>query len=400
MKRIALSFLLLSLLGVGCSKPTSDSIGTSRFGRLVGGSVTESPIDGGWVRPHPGPFWWDQIETSQDVYDWSKTDQTVKYWESRNQAILATLWPFAQWDQERCHAKETKTKDPFGDQDVWLMSVCHVASYEEWIANVVERYDGDGVDDMPGLKYPITHWEIGNEPDLQTSDLSFFQYSPLAYEEIYRLAFDVIKQTDPNAVVLFGGMSSMSPSAQTYWKSIVENEKERAEVFNIHSIASSDQFFSKEYHEYLDALGFVNQPYWITEALVGSPIFERDEDLNAQMTMVGYVQAFANGAQRIFNVGKQDPTGGPGEASEHTFNVVVKMIDGFETVEWIGKESLIKFTFPDRDVYAAWDGVQLPLTVQGEVETIRFDGTKQKIDARKVKADVPTFVVVKTEQES
>ncbi len=395
MKRIALVFLLLSFLGVGCTKPIVHSIGTSHFGRLVGGSVTESPIDGGWVRPHPGPFWWDKIETSQDVYDWSEADRTVKYWESRNQAILATLWPFAQWDQTRCHANEAKTQDPFGDQDVWLMSVCHVESYQEWIGNVVERYDGDGIADMPGLTYPITHWEIAHEPDLQTPDLSFFQYSPLAYEELYALAFDVIKQTDPNATVLFGGMSSMSPSAQTYWKSILEHQRDRVNVFTIHSIASSDQFFAKEYHEYLDVLGFVNQPYWITEALVGSQIFQRDEEMNAQMTLVGYVQAFANGAERIFNVGKNDPTGGPGEASEHTFIVVVKMIDGFETAEWIGKESLVQFTFSDRDVYAAWDGVQLPLTVQGEVETIRYDGTKQPMDARDVRADVPMFVVVK-----
>lgn len=398
MKRTAIFFILLSLLGAGCAKPLSRStqpVGSSHFGRLVGETVTESPIDGGWVRPHPGPFWWDKIETSQDEYNWSEVDRTVQYWQSRDQAILATLWPFAQWDQERCHAKEAKTKDPFGGQDIWLMSVCHVSSYEEWIHNVVERYDGDGLDDMPGLKYPITHWEIGNEPDLQTPDLSFFQYSPVAYEEIYRLAYNVIKQTDPNSTVLFGGMSSMSVAAQSYWKSILENEKERAEIYTIHSIGSSDQFFSKEYHEYLDRLGLLNPTYWITEAQVGSQLFIREEDLNAQMTLVGYVQAFANGAERIFNVGKHDPTGGPGEPSEKTFDLVVKMIDGFETVEWVGQESMIKFGFPDKEVYALWDGNRLPLTVQGQVETFKYNGVKKKMDAREVKADVPQFVVVK-----
>ncbi|MFY7998387.1 MAG: hypothetical protein ACOVSW_07285, partial [Candidatus Kapaibacteriota bacterium] len=29
----------------------------------------------------------------------------------------------------------------------------------------MERYDGDGIDDMPSLKTPITSWEFSNEPD-------------------------------------------------------------------------------------------------------------------------------------------------------------------------------------------------------------------------------------------
>jgi hypothetical protein len=395
-KLFFLLFILLAFFGAGCFRPSANpTIGSSHFGRLVGGPVTESDIKNGWVRPHPGPFLWDQIETSQDVYDWSEADRIVKYWQERNQAILATLWPFAQWDQQRCHAKEPKVKHPFSDEQVWLMSICHVESYEEWVRNVVERYDGDGIDDMPGLKYPITHWEIGNEPDLQTDALTFFQYSPLAYAEIYRIAYEVIKQTDPNATVLFGGMSSMNPNAEKFWENVLRTERSKAEVFNIHSIGASDQFYSKEYHEFLDRMGVTEKPFWITEALVGSPFFKWDEQKAAQMTLIGYVQAFANGAEKIFNVGMRDPNGGPGEASEKTFELVVKTIDGFEKAQWISQESIVKFTIGKKIVYALWDGALLPEDVKGKVDMIRYDGRKERLNARDVKADEPMFVIVR-----
>ncbi len=39
-------------------------------------------------------------------------------------------------------------------------------AYREYVAAVVERYDGDGVDDMPGLQRPVRWFQLGNENDL------------------------------------------------------------------------------------------------------------------------------------------------------------------------------------------------------------------------------------------
>jgi len=94
-------------------------------------------------------------------------------------------------------------------------------------------------------------------------------------------------------------------------------------------------------------------------------------------------------------VGKFDPNKNPGESSEKTFELVVEMIDGFTSVEWVGQESLIKFILPDKTVYALWDDVKLPLTVEGRVETVRYDGSRKKMDARDVVAKKPMFVVMK-----
>ncbi|MBI2439784.1 MAG: hypothetical protein HYV35_00245, partial [Lentisphaerae bacterium] len=37
------------------------------------------------------------------------------------------------------------------------------AQYAGVVSNLVERYDGDGLNDMPGLTYPIRVWELVNE---------------------------------------------------------------------------------------------------------------------------------------------------------------------------------------------------------------------------------------------
>jgi hypothetical protein len=39
----------------------------------------------------------------------------------------------------------------------------HLAAYERWVSAVVERYDGDGAGDLPGLRRPVRLYEIGSE---------------------------------------------------------------------------------------------------------------------------------------------------------------------------------------------------------------------------------------------
>ncbi|MCF6147045.1 MAG: four helix bundle protein [Candidatus Kuenenia sp.] len=40
-------------------------------------------------------------------------------------------------------------------------------AYIEFVKKAVERYDGDGKDDMPGLKNPVKYWQVENEPVIQ-----------------------------------------------------------------------------------------------------------------------------------------------------------------------------------------------------------------------------------------
>ncbi len=67
--------------------------------------------------------------------------------------------------------------------------------YEAWWHTVVERYDGDGVDDMPGLIYPINNYEIGVE---------FSSYEPEdvnAYVDHLGIAYQIAHDANVNAHV-------------------------------------------------------------------------------------------------------------------------------------------------------------------------------------------------------
>ncbi|NJM08594.1 hypothetical protein HC891_24020 [Candidatus Gracilibacteria bacterium] len=76
-------------------------------------------------------------------------------------------------------------------------------AYADWAARVVERFDGDGVDDAPGSPR-VAVWEIWNEPDKDGTWLP--KADPGAYALMLKLAYQAIKQADPTATVLNGGV--------------------------------------------------------------------------------------------------------------------------------------------------------------------------------------------------
>ena len=95
----------------------------SRFGELT--EIRDEKMrgkDNQWVRPHPGPFVWNQIEKSQGNFSWDKSDQYVVYAQEHNQTILATIWPYANWEQKSC--KRKKGRSPFGKRFAKYLYSC------------------------------------------------------------------------------------------------------------------------------------------------------------------------------------------------------------------------------------------------------------------------------------
>jgi hypothetical protein len=76
-------------------------------------------------------------------------------------------------------------------------------AYADWAARVVERFDGDGIDDAPGSPR-VAVWEIWNEPDMDGTWLP--RADAGAYALMLKLAYQSIKQADPTATVLSGGV--------------------------------------------------------------------------------------------------------------------------------------------------------------------------------------------------
>ena len=130
----------------------------SRFGDLT--EMRDERMrgkDGKWVRPH-------HVELKKNKEFFS--NKYVSYAQDHNQKTLATIWPHANWEQKSC--KRRKANSPFGRKFTkYLSKPCSMDNYKNFLTKLVDRYDGDGINDMPGLTKPIKHWQIMNEPEFK-----------------------------------------------------------------------------------------------------------------------------------------------------------------------------------------------------------------------------------------
>jgi hypothetical protein len=187
-------------------------------------------------------------------------------------------------------------------------------AYAAWVQAVVERYDGDGVDDMPGLGNPVLAWEIDNEPDLHNSepprgsapaDMAAGFETPLEYATVLLTTAQAIRRADPEATVLSGGIyRPMTENGQAYLQQVlaVPGVADAIDGVSLHCYFSEDSL-----DRVADTMAAARElapgkPIWITETSVPSdgrrPWIE--PDWQARMVAGVYGAFLAEGADRIF----------------------------------------------------------------------------------------------------
>lgn len=143
--------------------------------------------------------------------------------------------------------------------------------YKKFVEAVVERYDGDGIEDMPNLKNPIKYWQVDNEPPHAMTD----------YAQFLKISYEAIKQADGGAKVLIGGVPGMPPlsayldSFDKYFLPILQDlSKIEGRYFDVldhhwYGDATGDYSDMKKAYEYIDgkikSLGIDYDEVWITE---------------------------------------------------------------------------------------------------------------------------------------
>ena len=306
----------------------------SRFGELT--EMRDKKMrgkDGQWVRPHPGPFVWNQIENEKGKFSWEDADKNVLYAQVHNQTILATIWPHADWEQKSC--KRKKARSPFGKGFTkYLSKPCSMEDYKTFLLKLVDRYDGDGSNDMPGLTKPIKYWDIMNEPEFDM----FFRGSQEDFVEIFNFSSKIIKEKQKDAIIVMAGAAGMFPENKKYWKSVLPKIKDHFDIANIHHISGPDGQCDRELwvDEFAALLKSVNvdKPIWVTEAMTcGSPV-------------KAWVKAFVNGAELIIDVGVNAPGPKMSKKGRKQLNEFINEYDGFTSIKSISKKQ-VEFTYKD-----------------------------------------------------
>ncbi len=289
--------------------------------------------DGQWVRPHPGPFVWNKIEKKQGKFSWEETDEYVVYAQEHDQIIIATIWPHANWEQKLC--KRKKARSPFGKHFTkYLSKPCSMDNYKAFLLQLVDRYDGDGANDMPGLTKPIKHWEIMNEPEFKM----FFKGSEEDFIEIFNFSSKIIKEKQKDSIIVMAGAAGMFPKNKKFWKSALPKIQENFDIANIHHISGPDgkcdkEFWVDEFSSLLKSLN-INKPIWVTEAMTCGP------------PVKAYINAFLNGAELIVDVGVNAPGKKMSKKSRKSLNKFIADYDEFISIKVISQNK-VEFSYKD-----------------------------------------------------
>ena len=299
----------------------------SRFGDLT--ELRDDRMRGKenqWVRPHPGPFVWNNIEKEKGIFSWDKADEYVTYAQNYNQTTIATIWPYSNWEQKSC--KRKKGRSPFGKRFAkYLSKPCSMENYKIFLSALVDRYDGDGINDMPGLTKSIVYWEIMNEPEFRM----FFKGTEDEFVEIFNFSSKLIKSKQKDAVIIMAGAAGMFPESKKFWKSALPKIKDHFDIANMHHITPPDgkcdkDFWVGEFSELLQSLN-IDKPIWVTEAMTG-----------VCRVIPSYINAFTSGAEVIIDVGVNAPGMKMSKGSRKKLNNFIKEIDGFKSVKLISKK--------------------------------------------------------------
>ncbi len=114
---------------------------------------------------------WGEIEPrpparGRHTYRWQGLDEAVRQWQHQGVHIAMSLRFANAWANAKSTLKPTYLTGIFG----WTRRLAdykakpeHVGDLRAFVGALVERYDGDGDRDMPGLLFPILHYQVCNE---------------------------------------------------------------------------------------------------------------------------------------------------------------------------------------------------------------------------------------------
>lgn len=387
-----------------------------------------------------GAFVWNVIEPARGKYDWTLTDATLEAAGEAAVTLSAVVQPFAAWDQSSVSVEEYQQECAaldFGYYDFKAGPVNDWDAYEDFLTATVERYDGDGQDDMPGLSTRVEAWEIGNESEGRCGG---YNNDPEGYAELLARSYRAIKQADSSAIVLNAGAleivgGSDSEEIKNFWQKFFELGADvYLDVFNFHYNRERNGA-NKTADAWTEHLDFFNdlmdssderKPIWVTEfgTYSGTPeaslppgasgssarsLPTQSEEFQAAWYFRYSIIGFSNGVERIFidleggddnGIGasalfRQEKRGsGQPRSFLTTLQGISKTLDGFESVQELDAGQY-QFNVNGQKIYALWEG-ELPAALVGqEVLVIGIEGEQRTLRADELSYSETSPVLVK-----
>lgn len=146
---------------------------------------------------------WGNIERSRKgVWDWNPFDRHIRSMAEQGYGIVGMLLTTPRWARVSDCAARMERYASVGVRaaDFWCPPA-DLNDFADYVRKVVERYDGDGIDDAAGSPR-IAVWQIGNEPNAWET----WPGTPAEYGALLVAGYQAIKQADPSATVVTAGL--------------------------------------------------------------------------------------------------------------------------------------------------------------------------------------------------
>jgi polysaccharide biosynthesis protein PslG len=229
------------------------------------------------VHAYRFPLVWRSVESSQGSYDWGPTDQWVGALASRGIRTVPFLWGSPAWA-----ATGGLQRPPVSasDRRAWTAFLeAAVARYgpagSYWTSDYRQQF---GIEPRP---WPITSWEIWNEPNLK-----FFypggtiKRKAQRYGRLLQISETAIKAEDPHARIVLAGMAPRTGKATVDGSTFLSQLYKQVPGFREHFDFAALHPYSPDLNQVRQQIvnfraalkrhGDQAKPLWITELGWGS----------------------------------------------------------------------------------------------------------------------------------
>jgi len=331
---------------------------------------------------------WHQAEPEPGRYKIPGADPLVAGIHAAGLDLVVTLRPVSRWGvdvdyaalkREKPHHPWTRFSGPPRNMRAWL----------EFVRRLVERYDGDGENDMPRLKRPVRYWQIGNEVRWQ------WQGTLEQYLDLLAQTSRTIRQSDPNAKIILGALTdglTLAKAEMSRGRGGARGSGRAASGYR-KAVQAIDQVLGKgaahfdilDFHAYDDEpQGLALQVGWLREKMKrlgytksiwslenAGPFDHFTPSRFSEHVVKRHVIALANGVEGFF-WSSLNPTLGWSEnylrlalldrsgrktPAYHTYRIMAHKLGSVQSIETLKTSpgiSAFKAHLPNRSIYIVW----------------------------------------------
>ena len=144
---------------------------------------------------------WSAVEPVAGQYDWASLDAAVAALQDHDVKPLLTLYSDVAW-ATRAETADAKNRAP-----------ADMATWAAFVGAVVERYDGDGLQDAPSLVDGVQLYQVANEWLYTAHERGGWAASTDDLVAYINAAHDAVKAAHPSATFVLGGIASWNLDA-------------------------------------------------------------------------------------------------------------------------------------------------------------------------------------------